>query len=72
MKKKISSIFLAAFMLCSVLSGCFGGQQVGDSTNAGNGGNKDYVDVTENDQHLVDESKRLHRNKNNYSNNTEY
>jgi hypothetical protein len=81
MKKKITSIFLAAFMLCSVLAGCGGSsdqaassapdssitQDSGGQGGGDVGGDKDYVDVTDPDQHLVDESKRLHRNKNNYS-----
>ena len=77
MKKKISSIFLATFMLCSILSGClFGGQgdsstsSVEQDSNASSEStitDKEYVDVTDPDQHLVDESKRLHRNNNDYS-----
>ena len=76
MKKKISSIFLAAFMLCSVMFGCTPKDSGNDSSAGQNnsttseevgGGDKQYVDVTDSEQHLVDDSKRLHRNKNDYS-----
>ena len=76
MKKKISSIFLAAFMLCSVMFGCTPKDSGNDSSAGQNnsttseevgGGDKQYVDVTDGEQHLVDDSKRLHRNNNDYT-----
>jgi len=74
MKKRILSIFLAALMLGSLVVGC-GEKDKGDSSNNQDSstssevpsGDKNIVDVTDSDQHLVDESKRLHRNNNDYT-----
>ena len=77
MKKKISSIFLAAFMLCSILAGCVNkngdknsasdSQNITSSSTSEESAEKEYVDATDPDQHLVDESKRTHINNNDYS-----
>ena len=73
MKKKILSIFLATLMLSSLVVGCKGKSDDKNSENS-NTSVEDSVDkeftestFTDPDQHLVDESKRLHRNKNDYS-----
>ena len=81
MKKKISAILLAALTFCSVFAGCGESSNKGNST--GNqdssssssssestedvGGNDIYVDVTDQQQHLVDDDKRLHQNNNDYT-----
>lgn len=75
MKKKILSILLATLTIASFAIGCgWGGKNpssdsssISDSTTSEEPTQKEYVDVTDTEQHLVDESKRLHRNKNDYS-----
>ena len=75
MKKKLLSIFLATLMLGSIVVGCTSkDSDQGSSSDSQNSSttseapaDKEYVDVTDGEQHLVDDSKRTHINNNDYS-----